>query len=587
MLPPQQLSAVARGARPWHAHCSPYDGKMQARLVRSNIARLALGPWTVVRFALAAALVLGGCQRGPAPGVTATTATSGSSALTIQPGGELVFAFDGAAITQFGLDPHKSAFAPHNRVFRSIFDSLVVAQPDHTVGPWLAESWSVSPDRRVYTFTLRSDVKFHDGTPFDAEAVRFNLDRIKDPRNAFTSASDIGPYDHSEVVDPRTVRVVLSIPFEPFLINLSKSSLGIVSPTAATRYGDQFPVNPVGTGPFRFISLTPGTEIRLERNADYQWAPAGAAHTGQAYLDRLTFKNVPEEATRVAVLQSRQAQAADIIPPQNILGFRNDPAFQLIERELLNENYSLYLNITRPPWDDESLRQAFRLSLDLDAVVKTVYLGTFARAWSPISPSIFGYDPSLEGSWAPDPARAARLLDAAGWKLGEDGLRQKDGKPLTVVFIDTQGNREKRLDVITMLRQQLRKNGIALKIDTQPAGNYLQRVQQGEYDLTAGSLFAPDPDVLRRLFSPADRALSAVAKVNDPEINAWVTAAAREPDLDKRRTLYRNVQHKVVDKVYAIPVYVLPYTIAAVREAHGIAIDTHGFPTFQDAWLAH
>ena len=96
-----------------------------------------------------------------------------------------------------------------------------------------------------------------------------------------------------------------------------------------------------------------------------------------------------------------------------------------------------------------------------------------------------------------------------------------------------------------------------------------------------------DPDVLRRLCSPTDRALAAVAKVNAPEIAAWVTPAAREPDPNQRRALYRNVQHKVLDKVYAIPVYVLPYTIAAVREAHGIAIDTHGFPTFQDAWLAH
>jgi peptide/nickel transport system substrate-binding protein len=514
-----------------------------------------------------------------------TGATGSGSA--IQPGGELVFAFDGAALTQFGLDPHKSAFAPHNRVFRSIFDSLVVALPDHTVGPWLAESWTISPDRRVYTFTLRTDVKFHDGTPFDAEAVRFNLDRVKAPRNAFTSASDLGPYDHSEVVDPRTVRVILSAPFEPLLINLSKSCLGIVSPAAATRYGDQFPVHPVGSGPFRFVSQTPGTEVRLERNPDYQWAATGAAHTGQAYLDRLTFKNVPEEATRVAVLQSRQAQAADIIPPQNILAFRGDPDFQLIERELLNENYALYLNVKHPPWDDENLRQAFRLSLDLDTVVKTVYLGTFARAWSPISPSIFGYDPTLEKASTPDPARAARLLDAAGWKVGADGLREKDGKPLMVVFVDAQGNREKRLDVITMVRQQLRKNGIGLRIDPEPTGSYLQRIQQGQYDMTAGSLFAPDPDVLRRIFSPQDRSLGSVSKVNDPELTAWVNAAAHEADADKRRALYRNVQHKVIEKVYAIPVYVLPYTIAAVREVHGIAIDTHGFPTFQDAWLAH
>jgi peptide/nickel transport system substrate-binding protein len=489
-------------------------------------------------------------------------------------------------LTQFTLDPHKSAFAPHNRVFRSIFDSLVVALPDHTVGPWLAESWTISADRRAYTFKLRPDVKFHDGTPFNATAVKFNLDRIKDPKNAFTSASDIGPYERSEVVDEHTVRVILSTPFEPFLVNRSKTCLGVVSPAAVARYGDQFPVNPVGSGPFRFKSQIPGTEIRLERNPDYRWAASNAGHAGPAYLDVLTFKNVPEEATRIAVLQSQQAQAADIIPPQNILSLRSDPAFQIIQRELLNENYALYLNIKRPPWDDENMRQAFRLSLDLDAVVKTVYLGTYQRAWSPISPSILGYDKTLEGSWRPNPRLAAELLDAAGWRLGADGVREKDGKPLTVVFIDTQGNREKRIDVITMLRQQLRKNGIALRIDSQPTGSYTQRVQRGEYDLNAGSLFAPDPDVLRRIFSPADRALSAVAKVNDPELNQLVNAGYQEPDQQERSDLYRQVQRKVVDKVYAIPVYVLPYTIAAASSVHGIAIDTHGFPVFQDAWIA-
>jgi peptide/nickel transport system substrate-binding protein len=524
---------------------------------------------------LVALLAATGCQKArPQP--------AGSS--IVQPGGELVFALDGAGVVQFNLDPHKSAYAPHNRVLRSIFDSLVVALPEHKLGPWLAESWIISPDRLTYTFKLRSDVQFHDGTALDAEAVKYNFDRVKDPATvALGAGPDIGPYDHAEVVDPHTVRIVLATPFEPLLINLSKTTLGIVSPAAARRLGDAFQINPVGTGPFRFVSQQAGTEVRLARNPDYRWGTG--EHAGPAYLESLVFKNVPEESTRVAVLQSRQAQAADIIPPQSILTLRSDPDFQLIQRELLNENYSLHLNVNRAPWNDQKLRQAFRLALDLDTIVKTVYLGTFERAWSPLSPSIFGYDPGLENSWRPDPAQAAALFEAAGWKVGAGGIRAKGGTRLTVVLVDGQSNREKRLDVITMVREQLRKVGVELRVDSQPGGSYLQRIQRGEYDLLGASLFAPDPDVLRRLYSPVEGSFR-MSRADDPDLNKWVVDGYGEADPDRRREIYARIQRRIVDQVYAIPVYVLPYTIGAVREAHGIAIDVHGFPLFADAWIA-
>src|SRR5580700_5322982 len=148
--------------------------------------RLHRHPLAIVLLAIAA-FTCGACGKGDAGSGSATA----PGAATDQPvaGGELVFAFDGAALTDFQLDPHKSAFAPHHRIIRSIFDSLVVALPDHRFGPWLAKSWEISPDGRSYTFKLRDDVHFHDGTRFDAEAVKFNLDRVKDPKNAFYSLS--------------------------------------------------------------------------------------------------------------------------------------------------------------------------------------------------------------------------------------------------------------------------------------------------------------------------------------------------------------------------------------------------------------
>jgi peptide/nickel transport system substrate-binding protein len=524
-------------------------------------------------------LALGACGRESAAGPRATATKPVS-------GGELLFAFDGAAVTQFVLDPHKSAFAPHHRIMRSIFDGLVVALADNRFGPWLAHSWDVSPDASVYTFRLREGVTFHDGTPFDAQAVKINLDRIADPKNALFAQSDLGPYAATEVVDGLTVRVRFSGGYAPLLANLSKSSLGLMSPAALRLYGDQIHAHPTGTGPFRFRSLESGTEVSLERNPVYQWAPPGPKNAGPAWLSRLTFRNVPEEATRVAVLQSGQAGAADLIPPQNLLALRQSSDFRVVEGELLNHNYSLFLNLTREPWSDARVREAFKLSLDLDAAVKTIYLGSFARAWSPISPSVLGYDKSLEGSWTPDRASARRTLDSLGWQEGADGVRAKDGKRLTVVVIDTQGNREKRLDLMTLLRHQLRETGFDVRIDSEPMGTYLAKVATGEYDLLAASQFASDPDVLRHIYTPATRAQFSASKVDDPELDRVLDAASREPDSSARVRLYKKAQHRIIEQTYAIPAYVLIYNVASASRVEGIAIDAHGFPTFHDAWVA-
>ena len=500
-------------------------------------------------------------------------------------GGELVLAFDGASITAFGLDPHRSAFAPHHRIIRSIYDSLVVLQPGGKVGPWLAKSWEVSADGLTYTFKLRDDVVFHDGTKLDAAAVKFNFDRLKDPKNALISASDLGPYEHSEVLDPYTLRVSLSAPFAPLLPNLSKTSLGIVSPAAVVKYGDKFLLNPVGSGPFKFVSLQPGTEIVLARNEAYRWAAEGSANSGPAYLENLVFKNVPEEATRVAVLQNGQVQASDIIPPQNLLALRKDPKYRVVQGELLNHNYALYLNPNRAPWVDESIRRAFKLALDIDSAVRTVHLGTLARAWAPLSPSIPGYDKRFENSWKQDKAESARLLDAAGWKPGRDGIREKGGKRLTLVFLDTQGNREKRLDLLTVFRRQLADAGFDLRIETLSSGNYLERSAAGDYDLLGGSLFAPDADVLRRIHSATVRTASSISKIEDPELERLLQAGAAEQDPERRKLIYVEAQARILDKVYSIPIYVLVYFIATSAKVEGLQIDQHGFPVFNNAWV--
>ena len=501
-------------------------------------------------------------------------------------GGELLVAFDGTAVSTFALDPQNSGFAPHNRVMRSIYDNLTHLLPDQSIGPWLAESWKISDDRKTYDFFLRRDVKFHDGTPFDAAALQANFDRLKNPENALTSRPSLGPYLSSQVISEYQLRVILSEPFSPFLRDLSMTKLAIVSPTAVAKYGATFAQHPVGTGPFRFAGLQAGTEIRLERNADYRWAPGKGARSGPAYLDKLTFKNVPEESTRVAVLQSGQMHASDLIPPQNLASIKSDQKFTVLEQELLNTNYALGLNVAKPPWDDEEIRLAVRLSLDIDAIVRVIYLGTFPRAWSPLSPSMFGSaEKDLTNSWRFDPARASEILTRKGWKPGPDGVREKDGKRLTIKFIESQGNREKRLDVVQLVRRQLAANGIALSIDSQPTGVLSAKLATNEYDLYGGASFHGDPDILRQSYVPAVRSTLSGNKVIDPEIIEWLNQASRKDDGPERAELYRLVQRKVIDKTYSIPIYILLYNIGISRRVHGVGIDAHGFPEFRDAWL--
>jgi peptide/nickel transport system substrate-binding protein len=501
-------------------------------------------------------------------------------------GDELVVAFDGAAISKFVLDPHNSTFAPHSRVIRSIFDNLTVLLPDQSVGPWLAESWELSPDRTTYDFKLRQGVTFHDGAVFDAAALKANFDRLADPNNTLAARSSLGPYAGSEVVESHRLRLRLSQPFTPLLRNLSMTKLAIVSPSAAAKYHKLLGQHPVGTGPFRFVGLTQGTEVRLERNPDYAWAPSTAAHPGPPYLARLTFKNVPEESTRVAVLQNGQAQVADLIPPQNLLALKADPDFKVLEKELLNTNYALFLNVGKAPWDDEEIRLAVRLALDIDEIVRVIYLGTLPRAWSVLSPSMFGSaEKELTGSWKPDRARAVEILNRRGWATGQDGVRVKDGKRLTISFIDTQGNREKRLDVVQLVRRQLAPVGIDLTIDSEPSGAIAAKVASNDYDLTGGASYHADPDILRSYFSPSSRAVLSGNRVNDPELTAWLEAGAAAPDGPGRADLYQRAERKISDKTYAIPIYVLLYNLGVAKTVSGVAIDAHGFPQFHDARL--
>ncbi len=191
----------------------------------------------------------------------------------------------------------------------------------------------------------------------------------------------------------------------------------------------------------------------------------------------------------------------------------------------------------------------------------------------------------MRGSWAPDPAQARAILDAKGWVAGSDGIRIKNGQRLAISFLDTQGNREQRLDVIHLVRRQLNQSGIDLSIDSETVGTYYTKVAHDEFDAIGAAQYTPDPDVLRYSFVPQFRASFDGTRANDPQLNQWLIDAAAESDSVQRAKLYVQAQTRIVEQVYAIPIYILRYNIAVAASTQGVALDTHGFPVYHAASL--
>lgn len=537
-------------------------------------------------FALALTTVLAGCGSSSNSEATAQAASGSDTATASAPvqGGDFTYAL---ATSPDTLDPRRSGLAVSVRVFGALYDTLLVRNADGSLGPSLATEWEQSDDGLSYTLKLKEGVKFQDGTPFNAEAVKYNFDSIIDPETKAANAlALLRPYKSSEVIDEYTIKLNLETASQAFLGNLSQGMLSIVSPTAAKEKGEDFGKNPIGTGPFKFVSWSENAEIKLERNPDYAWGSSEAKNTKAAYLDNLTFKIVPEEATRIGGVQSGQVLAAETVPPQNIVALESDPNAQLFKTNTIGLPYTLFFNLEKKPWDELKARQAVQLAVDVDTIVKTLYLGTYERAWSSLTPGILGYDESLEGKIAPNLEKSNALLDELGWVKGADGIREKDGQRLTLHYVDGSPNREKRNDIAAMIREQLKAIGVETEVEiTQDIATVV--FQNWDYDLYGNSQVNADPNSLSAFYhSTKEGERRTLNGLSDPEVDKWLEEAGVEKDDAKRVELYKKVQQYISDQALILPIYVFPYTVAAAKSVQGLTFDPFGYPIFNDVYLS-
>lgn len=467
----------------------------------------------------------------------------------------LVFARGGDSES---LDPGSTTDGESSRVTRQVLEGLLEFEVDSfELKPGLAHDWNVSDDGLTYTFYLEEGVKFHDGTDFNAEAVKLNFERWADPSHEYAFANDnyvysmygtmFGGYvgddghviDEINVVNDYEIEFVLSKPLGFFLQNLGMTYFAITSPAALEEYGPTINENPVGTGPFKFVSWDKDEAIVLEKNEDYR-------KEGLPKLDRVIFEVIPENAARLIALRSGDIDIMDGLNPDDAAGVESDDALVLHERGENNLGY-LGFNVDKEPLGNKQLRQAISHAIDRETIVKALYAGYAAPGVNPLPPNYLGHNDDVTG-FQYDVDQAKKLLAEAGF---EDGLEiELWTMPVARPYMPDPET------VAEIIQNNLAQIGIDAKIVREEWAPYLEKTENGEQQLymLGWSGTNGDPDYfLSALFHSSNAGSSNTTFYNNDEVDKLLDEAKIAIDQDERAELYKEAQKLIADDVPMIP----------------------------------
>lgn len=542
---------------------------MNRRLIRAAAVALPL----VLAAGLAA------CASSPAP--------SGASADAGDPvtGGTLTY-LEHQTFTN--LYPPQAGFYPNGGVVNNIAARLTWQNPDSLeIEPWIASAWTVNDDATEYTFDLRPDVTFSDGTPLDAAAVAKNFDTygLGDPERGLTVSEAINNYASSEVVDDDTVTFRFSAPAPGFLQATSTINSGLLSPETLDGTIEDFGAGNaeeiIGAGPFTLTDEKLGTEFTLTAREDYAWAPESAENQGRPYVDAVHVLVTPEDSVRIGSLLAGQADYV-----RYVQAFDEDrvesAGFTLYAPQTRGVNNSISLRPENPLLSDIRVRQALVAAVDAQEVVDTLFTENYPVATSVLSQEALGYKDESE-HYAYDPDKAEQLLDEAGWTAGSDGIREKDGERLAITVYEAAPQPLSK-QTLELVAQQLAKVGVELTVKPADAGSYAEDTRDplktGFYHSMVGRA---DFDVIKSQYYTKNR--DALIS-NDVELDALLEAVASEPDTEKRAAASQAVQDYIAEQAYVIPLFEEPQVYGAATYVHGVDFESVGRPTFSGVWLA-
>jgi len=438
-----------------------------------------------------------------------------------------------------GLDPGQALGLHTLRVTAEIFETLVATRPDSTeVIPGLAESWTTSPDGMIWTFKLRRGVRFHDGTPLDAAAVKFTFDRVIDPTHPHAKSgkwSFVTGYLSSvksvEVLDPQTVQLHLKYPTGSLPALLALPNCAIVSPTAFTKAPADFDTRPVGSGRYKFESWERGSRLVLRRNDDY-WGVKGKPQA-------LVYRGIPEANTRVSELLTGGVDLILPIPPDFVERLEKTSGVTVHKATGLTVWYAGF-NVEKKPFTDRRVRQAFNHAVNKDAIVRDILKGTGIPAVGPLLPGTWAFEPNVH-KYPYNPGLARKLLAEAGYP---NGLEVDFWVP------ESGSGMQAPVEMSTVIQANLAAVGVKAPLKTFEWGSYLGKVRSDAPAMFALSWFlkSEDPDLsMYPLFFSKNQPLPNRSNYNNPEVDQLLVQARQLTDRAKRAELYRKAQRLIVE----------------------------------------
>lgn len=474
-------------------------------------------------------------------------------------------------------DPHKSTARSTAEALFMVGDTLVALDPDlKTVHPLLAKSWTVSDDGKLYTFKLRDDVTFCSGKKFTAKDVKASIDRWLDPATSGVVKNRAGDVKEIRAVDDYTVEYELTQPYSELLFQMTQHFHTIINIDQVNALGPDFGVKGFdGTGPYCFASWEPRNEMVLTKHEAYSWGPAFYENKGPAKVDKLVWKIIPEDNNRVAGIQANQGDVTQYIPYWAVDQLEANPQISVTKAPNYFWTYFVGFKITREIADDIAVRKALNLAVDQKAIAEGPFFGKAEPAYSYIHPEVLDYnkqgvDQSIFGY---DPEKAKAMLEAAGWKLGDDGFRYKDGKKLHLLAYSFTNIWQQ---ITEAMQGDMRKVGAELEIQVFDATVIWGKLKTQDFDLfTMSYPYVSAGDAMNLYFPSENRPTPNRVNWADDNTDKWLLEGRGALTPEARFEAYAKIQKQVHDAAVWIPLVHEPMFVAAGPRlkpvaAHGI-----------------
>ena len=510
-------------------------------------------------------------KAGAALGGTAAFAgLSIPSANAAKPGGTLRIARGQESDT---LDPQKTTLLVAHEIAWQIYDSLIYLDEAGTVYPGLATSWEFSNEGKTVTFKLREGVNFHDGSPFNAEVVRWTVERHRAETTASPTSWMLGPIEGTEVIDDMTIAYHYTDPFVPLWVGLGYSYCAPISKAAVEERGDAFGRNPSGTGPFKFVRWDPDQGIELVRNDEHNWATPWYSNEGKAYLERVEYLVIPEDATRLAALLSGDVDCisgTEAVPVDKLRQIEATEGYKIYSRPAVGVFFAMF-NHKMAPLDDVRVRQALNYAVNRDKIIALVLDGQGQPAFSPVASSYAQYNPETETYGFRHDLEKAKAL------MAEAGLA--DGFTMSYLNIESPIFRR----VAEVIQEDLSQINVSMEIESYAVAEWFALGGQGKFHTSFFYYTYSDPDLIYPMMLTG-AGLNWTFSEN-ADLDVLIEAQRIEFDAEKRAEQIRQIQEVAVKDAYWLYLYEGTYVAAMKEEVQGLELNLVGFHHLQDVWL--